>query len=64
MSQILKENPHVIAIRSFNADRRIRIEGQEQTRDFLVLDYCENNDLFEFMSKYARKQNESGAVGQ
>jgi hypothetical protein len=38
----------------------IKIEGQEQVRDFLTLDYCENSDLFEFMSKYAKNQAERG----
>lgn len=38
----------------------IRIDGVIQKRDFLTLDYCENSDLFEFMSKYAKNQADRG----
>ena len=38
----------------------IKIDGIEQTRDFLTLDYSENSDLFEFMSKYAKNQADRG----
>lgn len=38
----------------------IKIDGVEQIRDFLTLDYCENSDLFEFMSKYAKNQTDRG----
>lgn len=35
-----------------------------QIRDYLVLEYCNNQDLFEFISKYVQRQNSEGVVNK
>jgi len=64
VSKILENHPNIIKINSFQKQMPIKINGEEQLRDFLTLDYCENSDLFEFMSKYAKNQAERGLAQQ
>lgn len=33
-----------------------------ERRDFIVMQFCENNDLFEFLEKYVENQHKQGAV--
>ena len=63
VSQIMKDHPNIIRVHSHERDQVIRVDGKEETRDFLTLEYCENSDLFEFMAKYANRQNQQGATG-
>jgi len=37
------------------------IEGKEEKRDYLVMEYCENGDLIDFLLKYVNKQTSSGS---
>jgi len=37
------------------------IDGIEQKRDYLVMEYCENGDLIEFLLKYVNQQTSSGS---
>jgi hypothetical protein len=62
VSQLMKGHPNIVEIRSLELDQTIRIEGKDVVKDFLILDYCENSDLFEFMSKYSKRQNDAGQV--
>ena len=49
VSRMLVASPHVVNIHSFNRQKPLVVEGRPQIRDFLVLDYCPNSDLFEFV---------------
>jgi hypothetical protein len=35
----------------------INIDGVLMEKDYLILEFCENSDLFEFMSGFARMKN-------
>lgn len=56
VSQKLKGHENILQIKSFEQQKPIMINGKEELRDFLVMEYCENGDLFEFLSKYANLQ--------
>jgi len=53
VSQLLDGHPNIVRINSFHKDTLLDINGKQERRDFLMLDYCENSDLFDFMSRYA-----------
>lgn len=61
VGQILRGHPNIIAISSFEKQQPITIDGQVQLRDYLTLDFCENSDLFSFMSTYGKRQVQGGA---
>lgn len=61
VGQILRGHPNVITINSFEKQQPITIDGVVQVRDYLTLDFCENSDLFSFMSNYGKRQVQSGA---
>lgn len=60
VGQLMRGHDNVINITSFEQDKPITIEGKEQTRDFLTLDYCEHSDLFSYMSTFGKRQDLRG----
>lgn len=56
----MRGHENVINIASFEQEKPITIDGKEQTRDFLTLDYCENSDLFSFIKNYGKRQDQRG----
>jgi len=54
-SQVLKENENFVQIHSFQEQMPVIIEGKEERRDYLVMEYCENGDLIDFLLKYVNK---------
>ena len=62
VSRMLSASPHVVNIHSYERQKTLLVDGRPQTRDFLVLEYCSNSDLFEFVKKYVTRQNATGLV--
>jgi hypothetical protein len=56
VGQLMRGHSNIITIKSFEQEKPITIDGTEQIRDYLTLDYCENSDLFSFMSNYGKRQ--------
>ena len=48
----LRGHPNIIRIDNFERNKPIIIDGKEENRDFIKLEYCRNGDLFDFISKY------------
>jgi serine/threonine protein kinase len=55
VSQLLRDHPNIVKIRSFHKLKQIEVEEREVTADYLIIDYCKNSDLFEFISKYSKR---------
>jgi serine/threonine protein kinase len=52
VSQILKGHPNIVQIDSYSKNSSVTIEGKQQKRDFMTLEYCERGDLYEFLKQY------------
>lgn len=60
VGHLLRSHPNIISIHSLEQQQPITIDGEEQIRDYLTLDFCENSDLFSFMSNYGKRQTQNG----
>merc|ERR1711976_2076 len=54
-SQIFRDNENFVQIHSFLEQAPVIIDGKEERRDYLVMEYCENGDLIDFLLKYVNK---------
>lgn len=52
LAQKLSGNANIIAVHSFQEKQPITIDGIEQVRDYLILEYCEQGDLFSYFCSY------------
>ena len=60
VGQLMRGHDNIIDITSFEQEKLITIDGKEQTRDFLTLDYCEHSDLFSYVSTFGKRQDQRG----
>ena len=58
VSQILRNSNNIVNVKSFEQQKMINIDGDFMIKDYLILEYCENSDLFEFMSNFAKMKND------
>ena len=40
----------------------MRVQGVQEKRDFMNLEYCERGDLYEFIKQYLEMQDQQGAA--
>ena len=62
VSQMLRGHPNIVTIGSFEKQQPITVEGQEQIRDYLTMEYCAKGDLFQFMGNYGKRQEMGGLL--
>jgi len=62
VSRILADCPNIVNVYSFQRQKQIKIEGRLEIKDFLILEYASNSDLFEFLTKCVQRQNKQGLV--
>lgn len=54
VSSALKNHPNIVQISEIKNQAPIVIDGMEQKRDFMKLEYCKNGDLYEFIKAYTK----------
>ena len=52
IARLLEGHPNTIKIYTFEMDKQIQVEGNNEIRNFMNMEYCEHGDLYDFMSKY------------
>jgi serine/threonine protein kinase len=60
VAQLLKGHPNIVQIESFRRGGMVELDGAVQTRDFMIMEHCENGDLYDFINKYTLKQSQVG----
>lgn len=53
MAKRLRDHLNIVKIDSFQKQRYVEVAGVLEKRDFMLMEYCRQGDLYDFMTSYA-----------
>lgn len=56
VAQCLKGHPNIVQINRFEKNKPISIDGKIVCKDFMVMEFCKNGDMYDFMTAYTASQ--------